>query len=181
MASKAAGLNNGVSKNSRLVIMKATVSMVDVTWAFSSALRDIRDKSRTGKSVVVLPWTSASAFNQDRTDWGWDWEALKLIMADLLAEQTVIVVSAGNFADRSDLIDTLPAIWEQNPASFFVNSNLFVTAGAVTTWGAESSFSQKGRDTIWGPGEKVKCAGLSGVQTATGTSFSAPMVSRVMC
>ena len=61
VASKAAGWKNGVSKNSRLVMLKASTTIADENWAFAKALDDIIEKHLQGKAVVVYPRLSVSS------------------------------------------------------------------------------------------------------------------------
>lgn len=179
VASKAAGIKEGVSKNSRLVIMKASTSLADTHWAFSQALKDIQDKGRQGKAVIVYPMNSNLTYSPTSvmTDWGVGWERIRLLIQDLFEQGVITVVSAGNDAKRSSDLDTLPALWKEEKRS------PLVVAGAVTNKGAFSTFSQgitqSPRTVTWAPGDSVKCAGKKGIQTASGTSFSAAMVKSV--
>ncbi|KAL6716097.1 hypothetical protein ACLMJK_005663 [Lecanora helva] len=170
VASKAMGFKNGVSKSSRLVIVKATTVIHDVSWAFSQIAKDIRDKNRQDKAAVVLPMTSKQSFLNNPRQWIWEWRAMLMNVHDLIEEQAFVVVAAGNFASRSKEIDTLPALFTSVASYHF-----FYVVSAVSMSGFPLSDTQRDVDAIWAPGE-VTCAGRKGSQSESGSSFSAPMV-----
>ena len=171
VASKAVGWRNGVSKNSRLIIMKASHSVSDNNWAWAAALDDIIRKGRQGRAVVLYArsytqlYTLESALPSDLT-------SVRELLYELIDESVVVVTSAGNDAlKRSPKIDTVPAIWSPIMPILVV--------GAVTTGGQIAKFSQwiNPDPVIWAPGDTVQCAnGLSSSQTASGTSPAAAMV-----
>ena len=176
VASKAAGWKTGVSKNSRLIVIKSLPTLADVNFAFAAALDDIMAKRRQGKAVVVYPATSTQTFSPQ----SWlprNWKSIKELIQELFDQDAVVVTGAGNDAARSATLDTLPAMWgldEDFP---------LIVAGAVKTDGTVAKFSQgtaNAAQIVWAPGEDVVCAmgpSLDGLATRSGTSFAAAMVS----
>ena len=82
VASKAAGWKTGVSKNSRLVVMKSSHSLQDITFAFFTAFEDIMAKSREKKAVVLYPRTSLRTFVDD-SHLRPEWDFLSTIILDM--------------------------------------------------------------------------------------------------
>lgn len=157
--------------------MKATERMSDATWAFRQALNNILDNDRSQKSVIVFPWTSSVGLDPGTRVWGDQWEAIRQIMLDIQNKGVIIVLSAGNQADHSPQMNTLPAIFDYPEIPPLSSSHLVLAAGAVTKSGVIASFSQgKNQDVFWAPGVDIRCAGPSDQQSADGTSFSAPLV-----
>ncbi len=178
VASKAAGWKTGVSKNSRLVVMKSSHSLQDITFAFFTAFEDIMAKSRQKKAVVVYPRTSLRTFVDD-SHLPPEWDFLSTIISDMRYPGIIVVTSAGNNAARSKNLDTFPAILTLSR----IHTPILV-AGATTIRGDLASFSQgQGQvrsDILWAPGDDIVCADGStdaGLKKTSGTSFSAPMVS----
>jgi len=168
VASKAAGAIYGVSKNSKLVIVKSSLLQGDIVYSFSKVLDDIIDRNRQRKTVVVFAATS----NGNSEDWSW--RRVKSSIEDLIAADAVIIVPSGNraaFHRRAKDVFTFPAVWEAPDFPLIV-------AGAVENDGTESVYSQGPRHvTTWAPG-KVTCAKpSSGTASDIGTSFSTGMVS----
>ena len=196
VASKAAGWTDGVSKNSRLVIMKSSLTLADQHWAFSAALDDIMSKGRRRRAVILYPRASTQAADSiGRGEEGGPvemWIAIKNLIDDLARLAAALtVVPAGNFATRSKRIDTFPGIWASdfNPLSkdaphpLVVDNNPSVLAvGSITNFGSQapSSQGQGERFLRFAPGEDVRCAGgdpsLPAEVDAAGTSFAAAMV-----
>lgn len=174
VASKAAGWKTGVSKNSQLVVMKSLPTLADVNFAFAAALDDIIEKDRQGKTVVVYPATSIQTFGAG-SSLPRNWQSVRELIQELLAQDVVVVTAAGNHAARSSAPDTVPAIWALDP-----NFPLIV-AGAVTTDGTIARFSQGAAapsEIVWAPGESVVCANgpsSPGLAVRSGTSFAAAM------
>ena len=135
VASKAVGSLNGVSKASHLVVQKVTTAPSDNSWAFSQIRKDILNKGRQGKAVIILPMTSLKAFTRDPSTWSWEWRALHTMIYDLLNEQVFVVVAAGNFGFRCKEVDTIPALLDKFKFMFFF------TAGAVSISGTPKKFS----------------------------------------
>ena len=196
VASKAAGWRDGVSKNSRLVIMKSSLKLADQHWAFSAALDDIISKGRQRRAVILYPRASTQAAeNIGRGGGGGPvemWIAIKNLIDELSREAgTLTVVPAGNFATRSKKIDTFPGIWASNsnplsedaPHLVMGDNNPSVLAvGSITNAGSQAPSSQGQGEPLlrFAPGEDVRCAGgepSSPAQVdAAGTSFAAAMV-----
>lgn len=178
VASKAAGWKTGVSKNSRLVMMKSLPTLADVNFAFAAALDDIVTKRRQGKAVVIFPATSIQTFRVG-TALPRNWRSVYEIIQDLFSMNVVVVTAAGNNAPRSLGLDTVPAVWALD-ADFPL-----IVAGAVKPDGSISRFSQGATDedmaqVVWAPGENIVCANgpsAQGTVVRSGTSFAAAMVS----
>lgn len=189
VASKAAGWRSGVSKNSQLVIMKASLTVADQHWAFAAALDDILAKGRQKRAVIVYPRASTQAADDAYRGGNlYMWSAIQTLIDELSREAGIlVVVPAGNYATRSQRIDTFPGIWadsepvSQGPGLTAGDVKPLVAVGAVTLTGARAPSSQgmKESQLLWAPGEKVTCAGghVSPEQVyADGTSFAASMV-----
>ena len=196
VASKAAGWKDGVSKNSRLVIMKSSLTIADQHWAFSAALDDIVLKRRQRRAVILYPRASTQAAEDiGRGEGGGPvemWIAVKSLIDQLGRETaTLTVVPAGNFVLRSKKIDAFPGIWASNsdplskdaPDSIVGNNNPSLLAvGSITNSGSKAPSSQgQGEPFLrFAPGEEVRCAGgepsLPAQVDAAGTSFAAAMV-----
>ena len=180
IASKATGAKNGVSKTTPLVIVKSSLNLVDIVWAFQKIVNSVA--TQKGRQVVVLlaattklPWRPPmlqdSRFNR-----------LYLRMENLISLGAVVVVPVGSYGDRSYLADTVPAVFA-SPSKIPRRSPLpLIVVGAVDNKATPASWSQtmpvdRG-DMIRAPGVKVACTkrGLSFRPTGTGTSFSAGMV-----
>ncbi|KAL8942190.1 MAG: hypothetical protein Q9216_001798 [Gyalolechia sp. 2 TL-2023] len=171
VASKAAGWIHGVSKNSRLVVVKTSHSMADNEWAFAAAYDDIVRKGRVHSSVVLYARSSQVTYTLSSM-LPEHWAGIRDLLFEMIDRDIMVVTSAGNEGVTNQYANTIPAIWGDVVPLFVV--------GAVTLVGQISSMSQRLSgvgSNIWAPGEKVKCAsGLSGEQTVTGTSASAGMV-----
>lgn len=196
VASKAAGWKDGVSKNSRLVIMKSSLTLADQHWAFSTALDDILSKGRQRRAVVLYPRASTQAAESIGRGGGGGpvemWIAIKNLIDELSREAGILtVVPAGNFATRSMKIDTFPGIWASSfdpisqdaPHLVLGDNNPSVLAvGSITQSGSQAPSSQGQSEPFlrFAPGEDVRCAGgepSSPAQVdAAGTSFAAAMV-----
>ncbi|KAL8692227.1 MAG: hypothetical protein Q9218_002703 [Villophora microphyllina] len=177
VASKAAGWKNGVSKNSRLVMMKSSGTVADDLWAFAATRDDVLTKRRQGKAVVVYPRLSNALYTPGAPQLA-NWDAIYRIIQELFNANVTVVTCAGNQATRSSAVDRVPAVWATKDYPLIV-------AGAVTNKGDIARFSQGGgtpKDIAWAPGENVVCAkgtlspSTSPERFATGTSMSAGMV-----
>ena len=180
VASKAVGWKNGVSKNTGLVILKASLSLVDDNWAFAAALDDIIAKNRQGKSVVLYPRTSIRQYSVS-TEWEANWRSIKSLIQDLFAQDVIVVTCARNDATRhSSVVNTVPAMWTTSDFSL-------VVAGAATTAGDFARFSRGTTypgGIVWAPGDEVWCTRGNFLpdhaypiqRKASGSSFYAGMV-----
>ena len=195
-ASKAAGWNDGVSKNSRLVILKSSLKLADQHWAFTTALDDIISKRRQRRAVILYPRASTQAAESiGRGEEGGPvemWIAIKNLIDELSRKAGALtVVPAGNFATRSKKIDTFPGIWASNSnplskdAPHLVmgdNDPSVLAVGSITNSGSQAPSSQgQGQPFLrFAPGEYVRCAGGKPSSSAevdgAGTSFAAAMV-----
>ena len=185
VASMALGINNGVSKRSRLIPVKSSDFLDDTLSSFIQVLDSITDQ-RKGRSVVVYSSVGTTIYSiqdlQVRIPSPWD--TIQGYLNDLIAFQVVPVVAAGN-ADRgtapSKPVNTLPQLLAETGHPF--TTDIFVV-GSVTRNGVKSRFTQELSDAdnprqIWAPGDDIQCAGRrSGDYSLikSGTSFAAPMV-----
>ena len=162
MASLAVGLVHGVSKGSKLIVLKSSLDLRDIFWALSTARDVVKSIGLQNQAVVVF---TAAASSRDETLP--HWIRVKQIMKELFEADVAIVAAAGNFASGSKRkeIDTLPASWSSPDFPLIV-------AGAVNSLRYRAKFTQ-GRGTVYAPGVAVPCALNDG---ASGTSFSAAMV-----
>ena len=181
VASKAAGRITGVSKNSRLVIMKSSHWMYDELSAWENILNDIIQKGRGGRSVVVYA-RSTYPTRYSRTaplvSLPSEWQQIRLLMEAIVKLDVSIVVSAGNHRTETSGLDTLPSAW--------LGQFPLVVVGAVTLTGAYTSWTQgivqsTGADNqvFWAPGDDIECANgptEPGLRYQSGTSFAAGMV-----
>lgn len=182
VASKASGAKNGVSKTSRLVVVKSSLNLVDTAWAFQEIVNVVA-KQKSKRVVVLLaattktPW-SPESFQDAR------FSRLYQRMDDLIKLGAVIVVPSGDFGQRSFFADTVPAVFA-SPSRIRGRQPLpLIVAGAVDSKGTEAPWSQSTlTGMIWAPGVKVTCTkrGWSIRPTGTGTSFSAGMVRKSFC
>lgn len=172
VASKAAGWINGVSKSSQLIMLKINYTDDEVNWAFNKVWEDITKNRRSGKSVVVFPaaWPPTFDFS--------GFNDVRQTIQELFDINAVVVVPSGNYGDekgRQD-VDTLPGLWE---SKYFP----LIVVGAVDDNGNIPTFSQGGSHvTTWAPGVQLSCSGHDrpGTSHGSGTSFSTPMVSKVL-
>ena len=172
VASKVAGARFGVAKDAHIVMLKATPNIGDVLWAFLTARDDIRMHHRHAKSVVLWAFGAKTAYFPGQ-DFQQPWVLLKRFMQELIDSDVIIVVPAGNEAERSGHVDILPARWESDRFPILIS-------GSVDIDGDSSWFSQ-GPDhvNVYAPGDPVQCAVGDEYQSKfeTGTSLSAAMVS----
>ena len=171
VASKAAGRCNGVSKASKLVILKTPFDLRGIAWSFDKVCGLIERRHKSQKrSVVVFPASAGTNDFREQNRYPWNW--VKPIIQELFKIDAIVVVPSGNY--RSNWlrrnVDTVPGIWASP------NFPLIVI-GAVDNDGNQANFAQGGdRVTTWAPGVQVRCAGAD---AASGTSFAAPMVSDI--
>ena len=176
VASKAAGWKTGVSKNSRLVVMKSLPTIADINFAFAAALDDIIEKRRQRRAVVLYPATSIQTFSAESA-LPRNWRSVQELMQQLFAQDVVVVTGSGNSAARSSAVDTVPAIWALDPGF------PLIVAGAATTDWTIARFSQgaaTSSEIAWAPGDSIVCANgpsSPGLAVRSGTSFAAAMVS----
>ena len=171
------GARNGVSKISRLVVVKSSLNLVDIVWAFQQIVNDVA-KRKDKKVVVVLTATMKeswqSQFFQDAR-----FSRLYLRMQNLIRLGAVIVVPSGNYGQRSFFADTVPAVFASASRIPGQQPLPLIVAGAVDNKGAEAPWSQNAlNNMVWAPGVKIACIkkGWNIYSTGTGTSFSAAMV-----
>lgn len=174
VASKATGWKNGVSKNSRLVMMKASLTLADTNWAFAAALDDILMKNRQGKAVVMYPRLLIKDY-KTRDGVPQEWESIKQLTQDLMDHDVVVVTCAGNDGTRKTPRWKLPALWSNISDDRFP----LIVAGAVERTGGYTAMSQ-GRHfpdrLVWAPGDSVVCAAGTVTKVGRGSSLSAGTV-----
>ena len=181
VASKATGAQNGVSKTSRLVVVKSTLDLADIAWAFQEILNDVA-KLQNRRVVVLLAATTIAAWRPEAFQDA-RFSRLYLRMKNLIELGAVVVVPAGDYGQRSFFADTVPAVFA-SPSKIPGQQALpLLVAGTVDNKGAEAQWSQNTLTDgmVWAPGVKVSCTkkGWSLRSTETGTSISAGMVRRV--
>lgn len=177
VASKATGARNGVSKSTRLVVVKSSLDLVDIAWAFQRIV-NIAAKQKSPRIVVLLtattktPWRS-ELFQDAR------YSRLYLRIGNLISLGAVVVVPSGDYGSQRRFVDTVPAVFASPSQTLGRPSLPLIVAGAVDDKGNEASWSQMSQTAmIWAPGVKVACKkkGWNFRPTDTGTSFSAGMV-----
>lgn len=171
VASKAAGVVNGVSKKSHLVILKIDNTAPNVIWGFNTALDDIVARKRQGRAVIAYPNVAIGPTPPGLPPYPWNYAHSYL--QDLFRNDVPVVVPSGNFASaRGRPVDTLPATMERATDPEFP----LIVTGSVNNDGALADFSQgPNHVTIWSPGVDIRCAAKGsprGVQEVSGTSFS---------
>ena len=166
VASKAVGLNYGVSKNSNLIVLKATYDIEDIIWALVSAHKSILVNNRQGRAVISLA-LAADASTQDDPEM----QRVKEIMGDLFDIDATIVVPSGNYGYQARQVSTVPGIWESEAFPLIV-------VGAITRGGLSTALSQGGSHVAtYAPGENVLCANKDhGHGLLSGTSAASGMV-----
>ena len=167
VSSLAAGLNHGVSKESKIIMLKSSQRLRDILWAFSRARDSVRSAGIGGRAVILF--TAAATFTNERYIF---WIRIKEIMQELFEAGAIIVVPAGNYAQtkkRYKEIDTIPARWSSPGFPLIV-------AGAVNDLRHRAPFSQGPEQvTVYAPGVNVICANDI---KASGTSYAAAMVGK---
>ena len=176
VASKALGSIGGVSKSSRLVIVKISLKTRSITDAFLQIQDDIRLKRRQRKAVVVVAWGSRQKLTEEEILAGPlpPWQDLGRRFQDILGLNVPIVVSAGNDGRKTRIVRSYPAAFK---FSGFLET--LIVAGALDKNGNVADFSQTTglNDDLWAPGVGVTCAKKGGrYRIASGTSYSSPMV-----
>ncbi len=169
VASKAAGAGFGVSRESRLIILKASRRVSNLSWALYKARDDIAANNRQGKSVVLF----AKSNSEPGIPAGEEWPRMRSYMKELFDMDVVVVNSAGNKGTQQGRrqIDTVPQIYESSDFPLIV-------AGAVDNEGLRVPLSQgPAHVTAWAPGFNVGCV-RGRFTSGTGTSASAGAVSR---
>ena len=178
VASKATGTQNGVSKTSRLVIVKSSLDLADIAWAFQQIVNDVA-KLRSRRVVVLLAATTIEAWRPEAFQDS-RFSRLYLRIRNLIELGSVVVVPAGDYGQRSLFADTVPAVFGSPSKIPGQRALPLVIAGAVDNKGAEAPWSQNTLTDgmVWAPGVKVACTkkGWNIRSTETGTSISAAMV-----
>lgn len=171
----------GVAKKSYLIPVKLTTRYhaSDVTAALIAVLDDIQQNrpKRLGKAVVVMSIMSGFRFDY-RTfipPGHAEYEDFDRYISFIKAENVPVVTCAGNDADDSPTINSVPQLFTRTPV---------INVGAITLDGEKALFSQTApkepgyRPELYAPGARVTCAKwyTTGVSPSWGTSFAAPMV-----
>ncbi|CAF9934669.1 MAG: hypothetical protein ALECFALPRED_006056 [Alectoria fallacina] len=177
VASKASGDKNGVSKTTQLVIVKSSLNVVDIAWAFQQIVNTAA-KQNTPRVIVLLAATTKTSWHSGLFE-DLRFSRLYLRMQNLINLGAVVVVPSGNYGERSLFVDTVPAVFASPSTTLGRPALPLIVAGTVDNKGAEASWSQTSPNPmIWAPGVRVACTkrGLKLRPTDTGTSFSAGMV-----
>ena len=159
-------------------MIKSSPTLADVNFAFAAALDDIIAKGRQSKAVVVFPAESTETFTVEST-LPRNWRSVKELIQELFAQNVVVVTGAGNNAEGSPTMNTLPAMWWNLERDFPL-----IVVGAATQRGDMASWSQGKaalNEVVWAPGQNVVCAdgpASQGLVVRSGTSFAAAMVSK---
>ena len=180
VASKSTGRKNGVSKTTSLVIVKSSLNLVDIVWAFKQIVNAVA--TQKGRPVVVLLAATTNlawrlSMLQDAR-----FSRLYLRMENLISLGAVIVVPAGNYGARSYNVDTVPAVFASLSRIPSRSPLPLLVVGTVDNQGVPPSWSQilldDPGDMIRAPGVNVACTkrGWRFRPTGTGTSFSAGIV-----
>ena len=114
VASKAMGKWNGISQFIEKIILKASLTLDDMVWAFSRALDDIIANDRQGKSVVIFAATSSNSESISTAKY--PWTLIHSTMRDMFDADVLVVVPAGNYAEdptHDKDVDTMPARWAE--------------------------------------------------------------------
>lgn len=173
VASKIAGLTNGVDKDGNLIVVKTTNWQSSVLNALSKIISDL-ERRGMGKGFAIvnisMGWQSVYGENEKRM--------AKLIRRLVEEFQVVIVVSTGDDQTRSNQpIDFYPALFSLDMP--------IITVGAVQPYGgATLPFSMSGPGlTVSGPAY-VKCSygspGFHNDKRRSGTGYAAAVVSGVI-
>ena len=181
VASKTTGARNGVSKTSQLVVVKSSLNLVDIAWAFQQIVNDVANR-KDRKVVVLLTATMKTAW-QSEFFLDARFSRLYLRMQNLINLGAVVVVPSGNYAQRTFFADTVPAVFASASKIPGQQPLPLIAVGAVDNKGAEAPWSQNAlTNMVWAPGVKVVCTKKSRIlySTGTGTSFSAAMVRQTL-
>lgn len=176
VASLAAGVKHGVSKESELIVLKSSQDRRDTLWAFTRA-RDLVAKSYPARNTSVILFTAAAPLGKGNESY---WIRVKELIQQLFDNDAVVVVPAGNYAfwnqtkrgKEKQQIDTIPAAWASPDFPLIV-------AGAVDSTRTAAKFTQGPNGvTAHAPGVDVSCAKKDSFlgRRASGTSYSAAMV-----
>ena len=179
VASKAIGFKNGVAKTAKLVVVKSSLNLMDITWVFQQIVNNVA-KQKNRRVVVLLPATTRIVWRPE-TFQDVRFSRLYLRMKNLINLGAVVVVPAGDYGQRSFFADTVPAVFSSSSKILGQPPLPLVVAGAVDNSGVEAPFSQNTlTGMVWAPGVKVACTkkGFNIRPTGTGTSVSAAMVCR---
>ena len=178
VASKALGRVSGVSKNSRLIVVKADLSLLGTIDGFRKIVEDVSRNGRQSRAVVVVSRGSNEPFSEAQIRAQYmdnPWHTVRRYLTMLRDMDVLVVAAAGNDGGP---INRLPAM-------FGLLDGLYppvIAVGAAMLDGERAPFSQYFAQTgrlLWAPGDEVICADAqsdSQYARRTGTSFAAPMV-----
>ncbi|KAL6717969.1 hypothetical protein ACLMJK_004054 [Lecanora helva] len=172
VASKAAGSNYGVAKDTNLVVLKATYDVEDVIWALVTAHKHISTNNRQRRAVVLFTYATDGSAAQDP-----EMVRIREIMGKLHDLDATIVVPSGNYARFTSQVSTVPAVWGTSDFPLIV-------VGGVQRTGFSSEISQGSSSDLaaFAPGENVLCATAgNGFSFLTGTSAASGMVDLPHC
>ncbi|KAL6719490.1 hypothetical protein ACLMJK_003730 [Lecanora helva] len=181
VSSLAAGLEHGVSKESKILMFKSSQRLGDILWAFSTIRDTFKSGSREGQKGSVILFTASARSSSETLPY---WIRIKDIIQELFQAGAIVVVPAGNYVEgkaQSRQIDTIPALWSNETFPL-------VVVGAVNHLRWRAPFSQEPKGvTVYAPGENVRCAhhdpswyDLHLDAGVSGTSYAAAMVAGLL-
>ena len=142
-----------------LVIVKMyDSSLREIGSVFRTVWEHIKLHNRQKQSVVTVSWNSSDDEKVDLDDLMVAHDEQKRQIQTLMDNGVIVVVAAGNKADKEDSdgnlrpnIDMTPAIWEGPDYPLIV-------IGATDNTGEQADFSQGGEHlTISAPGVDIRC------------------------
>lgn len=168
---------SGISKRTRLIIVKSALNESDITWAFANIANDMsRNGGSRRKSVVLFAFGSKVKFEPTRQFSPPEpWNRLRDLMQFIINLDGIIVVPSGNarMGSYRESTDILPALFARAPMGYLP----LTLVGACDNNGILAPFSQQSPYIrAWAPGVDVKCAKAAAVESDSGTSVSAGMV-----
>lgn len=147
-------------------ILTGHIDTEAATSGFEKAGEDISEKERSKKSIVMISWSHAERLTDVL-----DLIPMKKAISRLFDLGVPVVVLAGNYAIERDWPEPSKEV-DEIPASLAGDKFPLIVVGSTDLSGAISSFSQRGdKVTSYTVGENIKCEGLEGPITISGTSF----------
>ena len=121
IASKAVGLVHGVSKSSKIVMIKASLTDLDTELAFATVYDDIVGKDRQYSSVVLYARSTMESYSF-QTPLPPFWAKIREILVLLKTQRVKVVTSSGNDGLSNPSIDKLPALWSRDGLVYVVGA-----------------------------------------------------------
>ena len=156
------------------MVLKASLTIADVVWAFQAIVNDLG--ANPAMRAVVLIAFSSNQSNGVRTNWiSQPWRQVRALMLQAIARNAVFVVPSGNGRNGVEhkFVNAYPAYFAYPQ----IGSVPLTLVGAVDNAGLEAPFSQQSEYiTAWAPGVNAECANILGAVKWNGTSISSAMV-----